>query len=340
MERVAEIAWVFFYILAEDVVKFAGGCVLLVVLIISYPIRLGITMIKHKQKPEFCPLDCDQGKAQWREVKLEKGREGLPASLYNREYYLGEMSGWELFRSSNGRELCDRLKRFLDRVAPCSGDRILEIGCGRGELSAALAHLCRRVVGIDYSQAAIEICRETFGSYWANLYFRVADATELPFGDNEFDVVVCTEILEHLTPAQNKEMINEVARVLKKDGRFIAQTEPNRFYGYFSAAWLVSLPYKIMGRRIQGRINKQTGRKRRIVNLHINEHTYWSLKRLVKGFFKSYQIDVVELVRGGENKWGRFVFNAYPFNNLPLVRWFINREIVVKCQYPVKGGKP
>jgi 2-polyprenyl-3-methyl-5-hydroxy-6-metoxy-1,4-benzoquinol methylase len=99
------------------------------------------------------------------------------------------------------------LDELFDAAAPCS---VLDVGCGEGvlvhEWAARLGD--GRVVGIDLEEESIQ-------AGWAtrtapNLEYRVMEASELPFGDGEFDLVSAIEVLEHLPdPAHT---LSEMAR--------------------------------------------------------------------------------------------------------------------------------
>jgi trans-aconitate methyltransferase len=69
-------------------------------------------------------------------------------------------------------------------LAPQAGERILDIGCGTGHLTAQIANSGARVLGIDRSPEMVRAARHAY----PNLQFEVADARDLRFQD-EFDAV-------------------------------------------------------------------------------------------------------------------------------------------------------
>jgi len=80
----------------------------------------------------------------------------------------------------------------LGRLALEGGERILDVGCGDGKVSAEIARRvpCGTVLGIDPSRDMIAFARNHFGPpAWANLSFEVADARRLPYRE-QFDLVV------------------------------------------------------------------------------------------------------------------------------------------------------
>ncbi|HKE99878.1 MAG TPA: class I SAM-dependent methyltransferase [Actinomycetes bacterium] len=103
-----------------------------------------------------------------------------------------------------------RLEGFLDRVAAEASTgtrRALEVGCGEGVIAQKLHHRFDEVVGLDLPDAGL---RSEWRSRPGPAYLH-ASAHELPFADDQFDVVVSVEVLEHLTdPAEG---LREMARV-------------------------------------------------------------------------------------------------------------------------------
>lgn len=96
--------------------------------------------------------------------------------------------------------ICDRLKRRGIK-------RLLEIGCGPGQLAEMLIANQFSYAGFDYSPVAIEMARS---KGLANARFEVADATATNLYESvEYEAVVCTEVLEHV---QNDEVIINAIR--------------------------------------------------------------------------------------------------------------------------------
>jgi ubiquinone/menaquinone biosynthesis C-methylase UbiE len=103
---------------------------------------------------------------------------------------------------------------------------VLDVASGEGYGSAMLAEVSKSVMGLDIS---IDITRHASLKYASqgNLAFKCGSATRLPFQNEEFDIVVSFETIEHLTLGDQKAFLSEVHRVLKADGIFIVST-PNK----------------------------------------------------------------------------------------------------------------
>lgn len=109
--------------------------------------------------------------------------------------------------------------RRLDRLASIGpGDSVLEVGCGQGHLTSALAERGVDIIGIDANPNAEIIA--------ANGLVRQMMAEDLDFEDGRFDFVVAVHSIEHIP--QLDEALSEMARVLKDGGRavFVYPAEP------------------------------------------------------------------------------------------------------------------
>lgn len=105
------------------------------------------------------------------------------------------------------------LERVVDQVAQDpKGEpkRVLEVGCGEGVIADKLHHRFGEVVALDLPDAGLR-------TWWQNYPgpgYLHADAHHLPFDDDQFDLVVSVEVLEHLTdPMQG---LREMIRVCRR----------------------------------------------------------------------------------------------------------------------------
>ncbi len=110
----------------------------------------------------------------------------------------------------------ERAKGVVEMLQPKAGERILDIGCGTGHLTAEIAASGAALIGIDQSPAMIAQARERY----PKLKFEVCDAREIPFA-GEFDAVFSNAAL-HWIPEPEK-VIRGVAQALKPNGRFVAE---------------------------------------------------------------------------------------------------------------------
>jgi trans-aconitate 2-methyltransferase len=116
----------------------------------------------------------------------------------------------------------------LGRLTLEGSERILDVGCGDGKITAEIAALVPggSVVGVDPSRDMIAFASSRFGPSAAhpNLRFEVADARRLPYG-NEFDLVVSFNAL-HWVPEQEA-ALHSIRAVLQPGGRALLRLVPN-----------------------------------------------------------------------------------------------------------------
>ncbi|MDE3091889.1 MAG: class I SAM-dependent methyltransferase [Chloroflexota bacterium] len=105
----------------------------------------------------------------------------------------------------------------------CAGKTVLDLGCGEGYGSAALARAARQVLAADYSFEAVLHAQSKYAS--ANLAFVVCDAQRLPFRADAFDTAISFEVIEHVENV--RAYLTEIKRVAKPVSTALFST-PNR----------------------------------------------------------------------------------------------------------------
>jgi ubiquinone/menaquinone biosynthesis C-methylase UbiE len=154
----------------------------------------------------------------WRSQILEVSRPGDEAvRTYSRLAPVYEI--WARLTESKARA------RVLESADPADGDSVLEIATGTGVQLCGLASRNRsgQTVGIELSGAMLEQARKRINA--AGLGQRVdllrADALELPFEDDSFDLVVNSYMLDLLARDRIPEALGEMRRVLRPGGRLV-----------------------------------------------------------------------------------------------------------------------
>ncbi|MBZ0253018.1 MAG: methyltransferase domain-containing protein, partial [Candidatus Methylomirabilis sp.] len=89
----------------------------------------------------------------------------------------------------------EHLARYLFSAGPAEGRRVLDVGSGEGYGARLLAETASEVVGVDVSEEAISHAAAKYAAGRANLTYRRASATALPFPAASFDLVTCFEML-------------------------------------------------------------------------------------------------------------------------------------------------
>lgn len=98
-----------------------------------------------------------------------------------------------------------------------SGARVLEIGCGLGTDGAQFAQAGADYTGIDLTDAAVELARKRFELFGLPGKFRTADAEQLDFPDESFDIVYSHGVLHHTPDIASA--VREIHRVLRPGGK-------------------------------------------------------------------------------------------------------------------------
>jgi 2-polyprenyl-6-hydroxyphenyl methylase/3-demethylubiquinone-9 3-methyltransferase len=122
----------------------------------------------------------------------------------------------------------------LEKIIASNGHTILDIGCGGGFLSNALALNGFKVTGIDLSPMSLQIAADHDLS--GNVDYQVADAYHLPFANESFDVITAMDFLEHIEDPSR--VISEASRVLRPGGIFIFHTFNRNIF-----SWLVIIKF-------------------------------------------------------------------------------------------------
>jgi SAM-dependent methyltransferase len=151
---------------------------------------------------------------------------------YTEAYYLESVEGYEAFRASGGRAISPRLERALELADLRPGQRVLDIGCGRGDLLRSAASRGAIAIGIDYAHAAMRLVAEVLASSPGGERTAVArmDATRLALRPATFDVALMLDVVEHLYQPDLERALEETHSALRPGGRLVIHTSPNRLF--------------------------------------------------------------------------------------------------------------
>jgi len=160
-----------------------------------------------------------------------------------------------------GRERAEIFSKWLGK-----GKKILELGCRDGSLTKLFAE-GNKITGVDIDKNALELFEKNLGGKAVYLDLN----SEWPFGENEFDAVVASEVLEHLYKPE--ETVKKVLLSLKPGGLFIG-TVPNAF----------SLANRF--RLFMAQPNKTALAD----PTHVHQFSYKELKSITEKYFKEAEI--------------------------------------------------
>ena len=106
----------------------------------------------------------------------------------------------------------------LELLEPQPNERILDLGCGTGHLTAEIANRAESVVGIDAAGEMVEQAQQRY----PDLDFRQADAREFE-SESEFDAVFSNAALHWIPDEDHESVLRNVRNALTDDGRFVAE---------------------------------------------------------------------------------------------------------------------
>jgi 2-polyprenyl-6-hydroxyphenyl methylase/3-demethylubiquinone-9 3-methyltransferase len=131
-----------------------------------------------------------------------------------------------------------RLRALLDAMRPLAGQRVLDLGCGKGRFARRLADAGAQVVGLDLSSAML-------AEAWGLKCIR-GSARRLPIASGAFDAVAAVELFEHLPDLDG--VLAEARRVLRPGG-VLAIVDKNAAALNTQRPWLPALLLKAIDER-------------------------------------------------------------------------------------------
>lgn len=149
--------------------------------------------------------------------------------------------------------------------------RVLDLGCADGHMTSWLKSKWKKgnIYGVDVSDKLINGAKKKY----PDIKFTLADAHKLPYSNDFFDLVICSEVLEHVVKPDK--VCKEVYRVLSPEGFFIAELDTGNFL--FSFLWFFWTRFG------SGRVWR---------NAHLHQFNHKSLPKLLKknGFIVAKEI--------------------------------------------------
>lgn len=114
------------------------------------------------------------------------------------------------------------LKTLILALENLTIDKVLDVGCGEGFVLSELRNrnIGSQLVGIDSSEQALDMGKKLF----PQLSLKKGDIYNMPYENNSFDLVICTEVMEHLE--EPDKALDEVVRISKKYCLLSVPNEP------------------------------------------------------------------------------------------------------------------
>ncbi|OWY67030.1 bifunctional 3-demethylubiquinone 3-O-methyltransferase/2-octaprenyl-6-hydroxy phenol methylase [cyanobacterium TDX16] len=141
-----------------------------------------------------------------------------------------------------------RFQYFDRHLTNWQGLRVLDVGCGGGFSCEFLAARGAKVFGIDRSQSCIATAKAHAATSGFKIDYQYGYAEDLPYADRYFDVVVCVDVLEHVTNWQ--QTVTEIHRVLRPGGTFCFDTINRTVQSQLMMIWFLEGVVKAIDRGI------------------------------------------------------------------------------------------
>lgn len=130
-----------------------------------------------------------------------------PSADFDTEYFTGEWRhGFTTYTLETRRTVEGKNPELIKSIL--DPNKLLDVGCGPGLLVLMLREIGVNAVGIDASEFALKTAPDE-----VKPYLSMGNILDLPFSGKDFDVLVCREVLEHLTVLQVARAISEMCRV-------------------------------------------------------------------------------------------------------------------------------
>lgn len=162
----------------------------------------------------------------------------------------GNVAGWydDVVNDPDSYQVQVILPNVVRITAPKKGDRVLDLACGQGFFSHALAAQGATVTGIDISPELVSIAKKHAGH---TEEFFVSSADNLSkFKDKSFDSVVCVLAIQNIE--RMNETFREVGRILKNGGKFVLVINHPAFRIPGRTAWGFDEKANVQYRRVDG----------------------------------------------------------------------------------------
>jgi cyclopropane fatty-acyl-phospholipid synthase-like methyltransferase len=197
--------------------------------------------------------------------------------LYTESYFMENATGHDEFKSFEGKfeQLIDKFRMVISYLELNKSSKLLDIGCGRGELVIYHALSGGDATGVDFSEEAIKLAKSKADELKAGCKFLISSFEKID-EENKFDRITSIDFIEHIAVDEGKAFFKKCYNLLNPGGRLLVYTFPNtirRKYGYTLIRTLSIIKGKPLPKKEPDTISDH------YKQYHLNEQSYFSLRK-------------------------------------------------------------
>jgi len=157
-------------------------------------------------------------------------------------------------------------------------ETFLDLGCGLGRHTILFAQNGFKTSAFDLSEEAIHRTEEYAKREGLNVDFKIGDMLDLPYKDEEFDCILCRNVISHTDTEGMQKIVEEIKRVLKKDGECYLTLGSKDTWGFKQEKWPLVDP--------NTRVRMDEGPEKGVPHFYADYH-------LIKELFKEFTVEQI-----------------------------------------------
>jgi cyclopropane fatty-acyl-phospholipid synthase-like methyltransferase len=235
--------------------------------------------------------------------------------LYTESYFMENATGHDEFKSFEGKfeQLIDKFRMVISYLDLNKSSKLLDIGCGRGELVIYHALSGGDATGVDFSDEAIKLAKSKADELKARCKFQISSFEKI-VEEVRYDRIVSIDFIEHIDVDEGRAFFKKCYNLLNPDGRLLVYTFPNtirRRFGYKLIRALSIIKGKPMPKKEPDTISDH------YKQYHLNEQSYFTLRKsAINAGFRKTRVQYID--PSIKNSFLKKVLINTPFRHLFL----------------------
>jgi len=213
--------------------------------------------------------------------------------LYTESYFMENATGHDEFKSFEGRfeQLIDKFRMILGYLDLNKSLKLLDIGCGRGEMVIYHSLNGGEATGVDFSDEAIKLAKSKADELKAGCTFQINSFENIE-ENIKYDRIISIDFIEHIAAEEGKTFFKKCYSLLNPGGRLLVFTFPNtirRRFGYKLIRALSTIKGKPMPKKEPDTVSDH------YKQYHLNEQNYFSLRKsAISAGFEKVEVQYID----------------------------------------------